>query len=231
MLVAAGEDINEPAPLMLEGTAIQAAAIAGHAEMAAAAGGNIAIVKRLLQQGADVTAPVAEYDGCTPLQHKAPNKRLQRLKEALDHRHATNVMLSALSGLCSGLHPDERVWKLVLETMAAYAGPLRRAFMQRAWRRIVALGGASMPVDALALLLESGAGMNDLHPVMQITCLQTAIYHGTSQRPDSFSAAHHEGTPLQEAIKQPWEDVIDMLLVRGVDVNAPPAHHKGGTAL
>jgi ankyrin repeat protein len=176
-------------------------------------------------------------------------KSLRLIKTLLEWANGVSTQQSAelaLTAAINGHYSDTSLYELLFDQIALSL-PLTtvEASSQRAWDEIIASEYLS-PLEetsqsaVLGLLLDKGADINRLHPTKSVSCLQIVLHYGCPQiakfllergASADVSATADVATPLQEAIDRCYLDIIGMILETGADVNAPPTHRNGRTAL
>ncbi|KAL2847496.1 ankyrin repeat-containing domain protein [Aspergillus pseudoustus] len=192
------------------------------------------MTKLLLENGAKVACdPSVQYGyRDEDLRHNAP-RTPGALFFALFHRNSYDTIQLLVEH-------DPDIGK-TLSHKSALALAIGRGYTDsQAWHEFcVSKLSSTENINLLVRLLELGADINSLHPEEKATCLQMSISHSEEvtkfllERGAAFNvrASRRIGTPLQEAIKHGRDDIINMLLDFGADVNAPPAYYSGATAL
>ncbi|KAL5048567.1 hypothetical protein BDW71DRAFT_205266 [Aspergillus fruticulosus] len=125
--------------------------------------------------------------------------------------------------------------------LASIPGPLREKVSQELfWNAILGFGYSFLnpsQIKAVEGLLDKGVNINQLHPKSKVAGLQLALHRGrqdmakfllergaAAEAPARFGV----GTPLREAIKHDYTEIIEMIPDQGVDVNAaPPSEVRG----
>lgn len=170
---------------------------------------------------------------------------MQTLIEAhgeFNHECCGDILTKAVAnwpGLSSS--NDLRLAQLLHDRMADLPDASRIAQLRKACDKI---DETFMSVDRLRFLIDAGVDINQRHLLTGTTMLQRLLNRDLSYRTHGLCSflLHHgaeinvpatctEHTPLQAAIKHENIGIVEMLLERGADVNAPPAEFSGLTAL
>ncbi|KAI9856126.1 MAG: hypothetical protein M1813_009244 [Trichoglossum hirsutum] len=212
----------------------------GIALQAAAGGGHLDVVERLLEAKANVNAATADGGGRTALRAAAEGDHLDVVERLLEAKADVNAAAAdggrtALQAAAGGGHLDvvERLLQAKADVNAGTNFGGRTALQ-------VAAGGGHL--DVVERLLAAKANVNAASgDYGDRTALQAAAGGGhldvverllAAEADVNASAADYGGrTALQAAAGGGHLDVVERLLEAKADVNAAAAHYNGRTAL
>ena len=206
---------------------------------AAAGGGHLHVVERLLAARADVNAAAADDNGRTALQAAAGGGHLDVVERLLAAKADVNAAAAytdgrtALQAAAGGGHLDvvERLLAAKADVNAAAADDNGRTALQ------AAAGGGHL--DVVERLLMAKADVNAAAAYIGRTALQAAAGGGhldvverllTAKADVNAAATRYGRTTLQAAAEGGHLDVVERLLAARADVNAA-ADGNGRTAL
>lgn len=213
-LVQATEDGNiEIAAFLLDrGTDANAFGNVFTALQAAARSGNVELAEYLTERGADVNAPASSIKGRTALQAAAENGNFDMIVFLLDQGADVNAPpalpygVTALEASMSGREITEargEIFKLLLDSGALVNPPTGSDYKATTILHRFIKGDQ---VDLIRLVLEAGLNVNHMSDI-------------------------EGGTPLQLASAAGNLELAKLLIEYGADVNDPPGHNYGRTAL
>ncbi|CZR66358.1 uncharacterized protein PAC_16259 [Phialocephala subalpina] len=209
---------------------------------AAAITGNINIVRYLLEVGADLNVPAAQYEGRTALQAAVQSGSSETVQLLLNWGARVNSPAGQSGGVtalqAAVLRRDIGLVRMLL-TAGADANDMPAALFGK-----TSLQTASEKGDdkIVCLLLEYGADINS--PAADIygrTALQAAAEVGhyymvqllLARGADANAPACNDWglTAIQAAARGGYLHIADVLLKNGANVNAPASERRGYTAL
>lgn len=207
--------------------------------------GNNDIVQELIMHGAEVNAPPYWKGGHTSLQAAALRGHESTVKILLSFGADIKSGIARVDGVsaieASVRGRNDLITRLLLEKEpdAISSDPITKC-------RIIgkALASWKCDVSLLELLLRGGAYAGEAANSASMSFLQRAIIQGHSfQMVECLVSAganvnHHWKckvdslvTPLQSAVRRKHDDIVELLLQRGADVNVPANENGGQTAL
>ncbi|KAJ6131206.1 hypothetical protein N7523_001666 [Penicillium sp. IBT 18751x] len=206
--------------------------------------GSDEIVQELIRYGANVNAPPYWDGGRTALQaaamtgHESTVKILLSFGADIKSKSAPFNGVSAIEASIDG--GNDLITQLFLEKQpdAICSDPITRG-------RIIgrALASWKCTVSMLKLLLEGGAYAGGTAKSTSMSFLQRAAQNHSFHVVEGLVSAgadvnHHWKcdyemlvTPLQSAVQRQHDDVVQLLLQKGADVNVPANENGGRTAL
>lgn len=194
-------------------------------QAAAKDGGDVQLLRLLIDRGADINAPPFAVKGRTALQAAALSNNMKMLRLLCDHGADINGPVALTDGI-TALEATSRPWESILgydDDWCEYN---------------------EVPTEAFLFLLDQGASVNRpdgspsplLHDLIELEgtdLLRRALEAkaNTNHYWSTMSSSWSDRTPLQLAAEKGQLQSVRLLLDSGAGPNESPAHKHGRTAL